>query len=138
MVEWQTPQSLSAFNLVKCQPKSMTLGMTKKQFEKYLARDRGCSHCGIIDETLVPQHRQSKQMGGSKLLDKPSNIIVFCSEANGLLESNASFAELGRKFGWKLTRGQSPETTPVFMGNDWFLLDNNYNKFKIDLDYEYF
>jgi hypothetical protein len=116
----------------------MIRSMTKKQFLKYLERDRGCSHCGIIDETLVPQHRQSKQMGGSKLLDKPSNIIVFCSEANGLLESNASFAELGRKFGWKLTRGQSPETTPVFMGNDWFLLDNNYNKFKVDLDYEYF
>jgi hypothetical protein len=112
--------------------------MTKKEFDKYLARDKGCWHCGDTGDTLVPQHRQSKQMGGSKLLDKPSNIIVFCSEANGLLESNAKFAELGRKFGWKLRRGQAPETTPVFMHNDWFLLDNNYNRIKIDLDYEYF
>jgi hypothetical protein len=77
-------------------------------------------------------------MGGSKALDRPSNIIVLCSESNGLLESNSKFAELGRKFGWKLTRGQEPEKTPVYMGDGWWLLDNDYNRTKIDHDVEYF
>jgi len=112
--------------------------MNKKEFAKFLARDVCCSHCGTTDDTLVPQHRQSKQMGGSKLLDKPSNILVLCSEANGLLESNAKFAELGRKFGWKLRRGQEPENTPVYMGDGWFLLDNDYNRKKVNHDVEYF
>ena len=118
--------------------KNTTLGMNKKAFDKFLARDVCCSHCGIIDDTLVPQHRRSRQMGGSKLLDKPSNIIVLCSEANGLLESNAKFAELGRKFGWKLERWQEPESTPVYMGNGWYLLDNDYNTRQVEVDIEYF
>ena len=119
--------------------KNTTLGMNKKAFDKFLQRDRCCSHCGTTDDTLVPQHRQSRQMGGSKLLDKPSNIIVLCSEANGFLESNAKFAELGRKFGWKLERHQVPELTPVYMGDGWFPLDNDYNRTPVSNDdIEYF
>lgn len=120
------------------QRKSMTPGMNKKAFDKFLARDVCCSHCGTTDDTLIPQHRANRGMGGSKALDRPSNIIVLCSEANGLLESNSKFAELGRKFGWKLTRGQEPETTPVYMGDGWWLLDNDYNRTRIEYDTEYF
>ena len=120
--------------------KSTTLGamMNKKSFDKFLARDICCSHCGTTDDTLIPQHRQNRGMGGSKVLDRPSNIIVLCSEANFLLESNSKFAELGRKFGWKLERGQEPESTPVYMGNGWYLLDNDYKTRKVEVDVEYF
>jgi len=118
----------------------MTLGamMNKKSFQKFLDRDKCCSHCGTTDDTLIPQHRKNRGMGGSKDLDRPSNIIVLCSEANGLLESNSKFAELGRKFGWKLERWQKPESTPVYMGNGWFLLDNDYNTHEVEHDIEYF
>ncbi len=137
---WQTHSLLWVSNQVRCQLKNTTLGMmmNKKTFSKFLDRDKCCSHCGTTDDTLIPQHRKNRGMGGSKDLDRPSNIIVLCSEANGLLESNSKFAELGRKFGWKLERWQEPESTPVYMGNGWFLLDNEYNTHEVEHDIEYF
>jgi hypothetical protein len=70
-------------------------------------------------------------MGGSKLLDKPSNIVVMCSSANGWLESNAAFAQMGRDYGWKLTHGQEPETTPIWIVDGWYLIDNEFGKTKV-------
>ena len=102
--------------------------MNKKTFDKFLQRDKSCCHCGTTDNTLIPQHRANRGMGGSRSLDRPSNIIVMCSEANGLLESNARFAEIGRELGWKLTRDQVPEFTPVLLADGYWLLDNDFNK----------
>ena len=109
-------------------PSVMTLGMTKKEFQKYLDRDKVCCHCGTDNDTLIPQHRANRGMGGSRSLDRPSNIIVLCSEANLMLESNAKFAEFGRQLGWKLTRDQVPEFTPVLLADGWWMLDNDFNK----------
>ena len=114
--------------------KNTTLGMNKKSFQRFLDRDVCCSHCGVTGETLIPQHRQNRGMGGSKDRDRPSNIIVFCSAGNFMLESNSKFADLGRKFGWKLERHQVPELTPVYMGDGWFLLDNDYNRTPVSND----
>jgi hypothetical protein len=102
--------------------------VNKKEFQKYLDRDKVCAHCGTDGDTLIPQHRANRGFGGSRSLDRPSNIIVLCSEANFLLESNASFAEVGRELGWKLRRDQVPEFTPVFLADGFWLLDNNFNK----------
>jgi hypothetical protein len=102
--------------------------MNRKTFDKFLDRDKCCVHCGTDDDTLIPQHRANRGMGGSKALDRPSNIIVLCSAANFMLESNAKFAEVGRLYGWKLERHQLPELTPVHMIDGWYLLDNNFNK----------
>jgi hypothetical protein len=102
--------------------------MNKKTFQKFLDRDKVCAHCGTDDDTLIPQHRANRGMGGSRSLDRPSNIIVLCSEANGLLESNARFAEVGRELGWKLERHQVPEFTPVLLADGYWLLDNDFNK----------
>jgi hypothetical protein len=113
--------------------------MNKKTFDKFLDRDKCCSHCGITGETLIPQHRANRGMGGSKALDRPSNIIVLCSTANFMLESNARFAHMGRVFGWKLERHQVPEFTPVYMGDGWWLLDNDFNRTQVsNEDIEYF
>jgi len=112
--------------------------MNKKQFQKFIDRDGVCPHCGTDDDTLVPQHRAGRGMGGSRSLDRPSNIIVLCSAANFLLESNAKFAEFGRELGWKLTRNQIPEFTPVFLFDGWWLLDNDFNKTEVpEHDTEY-
>jgi hypothetical protein len=105
--------------------------MNRKEFEKYLARDGGCVHCGSTDTTLIPHHRSNRGMGGMKSKNNPSNIVVLCSEANLLLESNSAFAALGRAMGWKLTWGEPSESLPVNAGGRWYLLDNNYRRFEV-------
>ena len=106
--------------------------MNKKQFQKYLDRDKACPCCGANGDELIPQHRQNRGMGGSKSRNHPSNIIVFCSIGNGLMESNSTFAKLARECGWKLTTGQNPETTPVRLWDGWFLLNDNYERTSTD------
>lgn len=69
-------------------------------------------------------------MGGSKLLDRPSNIHVMCSQTNGLIESHADWAALARIYGWKLNRWQEPEAEQIYdiPTGQWYLLDNNYQR----------
>ena len=105
--------------------------MNGRQFALYLARDLHCP-CGCVgrEDTFVPQHRINRGMGGSKLLDRPANVIVMCSEMNGWIESYAGYARLARSYGWKLARWDSPEDTPFYdMGTDtWNQIDNLYNR----------
>lgn len=103
--------------------------MTKKEFQRYLDRDGGCLHCGET-EAVAPQHRANRGMGGSKTRDVPSNIIVLCSRMNGLVESNAFYADAAKDFGWKLETWQDPLTEPVFdtLKNEWVLLDDAFGR----------
>jgi len=104
--------------------------MNAKQFRKYLDRDsNGCYHCGNI-ETAVPQHRASRQMGGSKKRDNPANIIVLCSLINGLIESDAQWATKARTYGWKLSPWDDPTFVPVYeaMWGQWWLLDDEFGR----------
>ena len=100
--------------------------MNKKRFQKYLDRDGGCVHCGDV-ETAVPHHRLNRGMGGSKERDVPSNIICLCSVMNGLIESSSEAAEMARDYGWKLTMGQNPITTPYWnaIESEWCYIDDN-------------
>jgi hypothetical protein len=124
---------------VKCQPRFMTLSMTKKEFDKYLARDRGCWHCGSTGDDLIPHHRLNRGMGSkNSKAGEPSNIIVLCSQANGLLESNAKFAEMGRKFGWKLRSHETPTEVPIFGHGGWWLLNDDFTKDLLETEAEYF
>jgi hypothetical protein len=106
--------------------------MNRKQFQKYLDRDKACPCCGKTGDELIPQHRQNRGMGGSKLRNNPANIIVFCSIGNGLMESNSTFASLARDYGWKLTAGQDPTKVPVRLWDGWFLLNDNYERASTD------
>ncbi|MDQ0854821.1 hypothetical protein QFZ79_002932 [Arthrobacter sp. V4I6] len=105
--------------------------MNGRQFALYLARDLHCV-CGCVgrEDTFVPQHRINRGMGGSKVLDRPANVLVMCSEVNGRIESSSHWAEFAREHGWKLSRWDSPETTPFLdLGtNTWHLVDNLYNR----------
>lgn len=102
--------------------------MNAKEFAKYLRRDGGCVHCGSPD--AVPHHRGNRGFGGFKKADRPSNIIAMCAEANGLMESDAAFAILARRFGWKVSKFANPETEPVWYPAEgrWFYLDDFYER----------
>lgn len=102
--------------------------MTKKEFQKYLDRDKACPCCGSTGDELIPQHRQNRGMGGSKSRNRPSNIIVFCSNGNGLMESDGNFARVAREHGWKLTAGQDPAKVPARLWDGWFVLDDNFER----------
>lgn len=105
--------------------------MTSKEFAKFLARDLHCLHCGRSGDDLVPQHRIGRGQGGkNSKAARPSNIIVLCSLANGLLESDARFAREGRQMGWKLLTWQEPEAEAVFNAwtGQWWLLDDGYGR----------
>lgn len=103
--------------------------MTPKQFQKYLDRDGGCLHCGQT-EAVAPNHRANRGMGGSRVRDVPSNIIVLCSWMNGLIESSATHAHHARMAGWKLFSHEEPASTPVWDGlrSEWVLLSDDFSK----------
>jgi hypothetical protein len=67
-------------------------------------------------------------MGGSRVRDVPSNLVVLCSTLNGLIESDARWARVAKEYGWKLDTWQDPLIEPVFdfQVNAWFLLDDHY------------
>ena len=102
--------------------------MKPKDFARLMERDKGCVHCGET-EAVSPNHRINRGMGGSKLLDKPSNLVVLCSRMNFLIEASAHHAELAKTYGWKLERWQTPEAEPIFNRNAgrWLLLGNDFS-----------
>jgi hypothetical protein len=104
--------------------------MTPKTWAKFLRRDGGgCVHCGET-ERLSPQHRAGRGMGGSKLLDRVSNIIVLCSDLNSRIESDAEIADYARVNGWKISRQDDPEFMPVWYATEgrWYYLDDFFGR----------
>jgi len=103
--------------------------MTPKEFKRLLLRDGGCVHCGLDDETLVPQHRMNRQMGGAKkgsVRNQLSNLVVLCSWFNQEIEQSATAATLARDRGWKLSSWHDPLVEPVWnqILRAWVLLDD--------------
>ena len=104
--------------------------MNRKQFQRFLDRDVRCWHCGSDADDLIPHHRANRGHGGFKAGDRPSNCLVFCSIANGLLESDPVLAETARRFGWKLSRYDDPLQVPVFdvQVGEWFILTDDFRR----------
>jgi hypothetical protein len=105
----------------------MSKKMKPKEFRLLLDRDGYCLHCGET-EAISPNHRKNRGMGGSKLGNKPSNLIVLCSSMNSLIESDARWAELAKSYGWKLESWQDPIQVPVYdaIKAEWFRLTDDY------------
>lgn len=104
--------------------------MKKTDFDKLMQRDGGCVHCGEV-EAVAPNHRINRGMGGvgkNSPLNLPSNLVVLCSQLNGLIESDHRWHGLALKQGWKLNRWDSTDT-PFFhaMSNSWRMLDDDYS-----------
>jgi len=68
-------------------------------------------------------------MGGSKVLDKLSNIIMVCAQYNGQMESDANIANLARDYGHKLGNWDGFDT-PVFDKpmERWFIITDDGRK----------
>jgi hypothetical protein len=101
-----------------------------REFRRYLDRDRHCLHCGRVDDTLVPQHRANRGMGGRPSLDRPANVIVLCSLMNGLIESDARLAQIANEWGWKISTHEDPADVPVFdaVAGSWWLLGDDFTR----------
>lgn len=89
-----------------------------KTLERALdARDgHACAwhYVGACDtDTLVPQHRANRGMGGRRSLERLSNIVWLCSEVNGLIESDATYAESARARGIKISSHDEPSHAPI-------------------------
>lgn len=103
--------------------------MTPKEFARLLARDRYCLECGET-EAISPNHRANRGMGGSKLRNRPSNLVVLCSLFNGAIEADPHAREMAIANGWKLNSWDDPLTIPVLdrITGESFLLDDNYGR----------
>jgi hypothetical protein len=67
-------------------------------------------------------------MGGSKVRDVPSNIIVICSWLNSAMESDPKVAEQARRLGWKLKAGDDPKAEPIYhYSMQWRMLTDDFN-----------
>ena len=109
--------------------------MKPAEFKKLLERDKGGCLCCGEDVAVAPQHRANRGMGGASkdsYLDRPSNLIVLCSRMNGLIESNAFWADEARNYGWKVSKWETPKEVPVFDAKDgcWYLLDDDYRRYE--------
>lgn len=99
--------------------------MNAKLIGLVVARDPSCYHCGATDG-LQPHHRKNRRAGGSKLLDRPDNLMMVCGIYNGLMESDPDVAAKAREFGHKLRSWDGFEM-PVFdqVNQIWWALDEN-------------
>jgi hypothetical protein len=107
--------------------------LKRKDFDKLVARDNYCLHCGET-EAVSPNHRANRGMGGFKAGDVPSNLVLLCSEMNGLIESSASHAEVARVFGWKLSKWEDPKLVPVrdTLTGTSFLLKDDWTRYSFE------
>ena len=80
--------------------------------------------CGV--DTLVPQHRANRGMGGRKSGQSIANLVWLCSEANGLIESASGWAVAARLRGIKVSTHDNPACVSVFhaVHGRVFLLDD--------------
>lgn len=88
------------------------------------------------------QHRKNRGMGGSKLLDMPSNLVTMCLVHNTLIEQSAEFARFAFEHGWTLkcpkgvlwpfpvvaSSPDLPRVAPVSFRDGRFLLDDEFRR----------
>lgn len=108
--------------------------MNQKDFKRLQERDQYCLHCGE-GEAVAPNHRANRGMGGSKLSDVPSNIVLLCSRLNGLIESDAYYQKMAFDNGWKVSKWADWREIPVrdVMSGAVYLLNDDWSRNVIDL-----
>jgi len=108
--------------------------VTKAYLKRIWQRDNGqCWHCGTDDDTVVPHHRANRGHGGSKIADRPSNVILMCAIHNGLMESDVNVFREARENGWKISRHSIPTEIPlVTWDGRWYVLGEQFEKWEVN------
>ena len=105
--------------------------MKRTEFQKLIARDGYCLHCGET-EALSPNHRANRGMGGSKspVINAPSNFVLICSWLNERIEGQDYYRELAVENGWKVSKWEVPKKVPVFdaLTGIWYYLNDDWTK----------
>jgi len=103
--------------------------MKTTDWQQLLIRDSYCLHCGET-EALSPNHRQNRGMGGSKLADVPSNIVLLCSWMNERIEGSAFFRDMAIENGWKVGKWTDWRSVPVFdaCSGEWWILNDDWTR----------
>lgn len=103
--------------------------MKPKDFQKLVARDSYCLHCGET-EALAPNHRANRGMGGSKVADVPSNLVLLCSMLNGQIEADDRWARMAESYGWKVSKWADWRTIPITdtLTGESFLLHDDWTR----------
>ena len=83
-------------------------------YKRLFARDLYCvwHGRGCDQETLVPQHRANRGIGGYRGGDALSNVVLLCAY-NSLIESDPVIAAEARRLGIKISRHADPRAVPV-------------------------
>jgi hypothetical protein len=68
---------------------------------------------GRESETLVPQHRSNRGMGGRPSAHRLSNLVWLESEINGLIEADRGWQAEAIARGIKISLFDDPQTVPV-------------------------
>lgn len=112
--------------------------ISKAMKDKLKQRDPYCMHCGE-DVELVIHHRRNRGMGGSKELDRMSNLMRICAPYNTLIESSATAADVAREMGHKL-RQWDDFSEPVYdeCNGKWYQLDDVGNKAEVEKPFQLF
>lgn len=91
-----------------------------------------CQRCGrsIVDVQSAVHHRRRKGMGGSAVLERPSNLLRICGHGNkdlchGIVHG---YPDQAHDNGWILWDTEDPEFTPVLLFDGWHLLDDEGNR----------
>lgn len=72
-----------------------------------------CAWTGMTSDTLVPQHRQGRGMGGSKAAHRLSNLVWLDSTLNGLIESDPAMQAEAVRRGIKVSRYEDIEEAKI-------------------------
>lgn len=86
-----------------------------------------CQMCGasVLNIPSSIHHRRRRGMGGSALLERPSNLVRLCGDGvqgcHGRVESQRTHA---KDIGWLLGYLDDPQTTPLLAYDGWVLLDD--------------
>ena len=112
---------------------------SRKALRQLVARDGHVSAwTGEDVPELVPQHRLNRGMGGSRQLDRVSNLVWIESEINGLIEADPEWAKEAEDRGIKLRSWQLPENVPVTFADGrklWLTRDGRKISWNEDTDF---
>lgn len=89
-------------------------GLTKKHVAALRVRDENRSAwTGEESDTLVPQHRANRGMGGSRKANTLSNVVLLESRINSLIESDPEWQAEAVRRGIKVSKFADPRMVPV-------------------------